>query len=61
MAIKLTEEQRKALPENDETPLEAVDDRGRRYFLISEASYRKLQALLAAEHLDPSLYEFDDT
>ncbi|MEX1096303.1 MAG: hypothetical protein WED34_09655 [Planctomycetales bacterium] len=61
MSIKLTAEQRQALPDEVETPVEVLDDRGRRYYMVSEATYRKFRAVLEAEEIDPSLYEFDES
>ena len=61
MALKLTEEQRKTLPDDVETPVEVIDESGRKYFLISEAAYRKMKAVMESEDIAPSLYEFDDS
>jgi hypothetical protein len=61
MALKLTEEQRQFLPDDEETPVEVIDERGRKFYLISETAYRMMQAVMESEEIDPSLYEFDDS
>lgn len=61
MSIKLTEEQRNALSDDSEAPVEVVDESGRRYYLISEAAYRKMREWLESEEIAPSFYEFEDS
>lgn len=58
--IHLTEEQRLATEQSD-TPVRLTDPKTQRqYVLLRAESYEKLQRILAAEEVDPSLFEFEE-
>jgi hypothetical protein len=55
--MKISEDLRQALAENS-LPLEVTDEHAdRRYYVISEEQYRRMQALFELEPIDPSFYE----
>ena len=54
--VQLTTEQREAVTRG--APVE-VSDGARSYYLITQQQYDQLRALLDAEEVDPSFYEFE--
>ncbi len=54
--VQLTPEQREAITHG--APVE-VSDGARSYYLITQHQYDQLQALLRAEEVDPSFFEFE--
>lgn len=54
--VQLTPEQREAITHG--APVE-VSDGVRSYYLITQHQYDQLQALLRAEEVDPSFFEFE--
>jgi hypothetical protein len=61
MTPRLNDEQRQALAESGGGPVEVIDEQAnRRYYLVASDEYEKMARLLAAERIDPSLYEFKD-
>ena len=54
--VQLTAEQREAITQG--APLE-VSDGARSYYLITQHQYDLLRALLDAEEVDPSFFEFE--
>jgi uncharacterized protein (DUF1800 family) len=59
MTIALTEDQRRTLEKENDAPVRvAVGDRD--YVLVRADVFEQMKALLEAEEVDPSLYEFDE-
>jgi len=58
MTLQLTEEQRRAIEATAESPTHVVVG-GKEYVLIRLETYEQVKAMLEAEEIDPSLYEFD--
>lgn len=54
--VQLTPEQREAIMHG--APVK-VSDGDRSYYLITQHQYEQLQALLHAEEVDPSFFEFE--
>jgi hypothetical protein len=59
MTLQLTEEQRRAIEATPETPPHVVAG-DKEYVLVRLETYEQVKALLEAEEIDPSLYEFDE-
>jgi hypothetical protein len=62
MKATLSEEQRQAVGESGDRPLEIVDDATHRvFYLISAEQYEKARRILEGiEDIDPSFYEVED-
>lgn len=57
MIARLSDEQRQAVLAG--TPLE-IRDGGQVFYLISKAEYEAARAVLDAEEIEPSFFEFED-
>lgn len=58
--VKLTEELRQAVDKNNGL-VQIRDERTNNvYYLVPAAEYQKLKALVEAEDIDPSFFEFED-
>lgn len=59
MTLQLTEEQRRAIEAISGAPPHVVVGE-KEYVLLSLETYEQVRAILEAEEIDPSLYEFDE-
>ncbi|MDP6118178.1 MAG: hypothetical protein QF437_02135 [Planctomycetota bacterium] len=59
MTLQLTEDQRRAIESTpDDLPRLVIGNR--EYVLIPTETYEQVRAVLDAEEIDPSFYEFDE-
>jgi hypothetical protein len=60
MKLALTTEQRHAVAQAS-GPVEIRDEQSQgRYYLVAADEFERMRALLDAEDIDPSFFEFDD-
>ena len=57
MSLLLNDEQRHAIEQSGDKPIEVIDAQNRRYVLVPAEVYERLMRQLENEVIDPSFYE----